>query len=325
MLLAGSDDGVYRVETGTESVTPATKILDAERVYRVRTFDGVDGAFAASDSGLYHTADGEEWARLGVPESAVYAVTADPSGTTLYAGTRPARIYRADLTDGLPTGPEDWTELAGFAELRERADWGLPRHDGKAQVRSLQTHPDAPERLVAGLEVGGVFLSEDGGETWDERHATDVDSEHPDDVHELVLGDRETFVIATGDGLLYSDDAGQHWRRLDSGHSQRYFRGALVRDGVVYAAGAHGPSPTWNENTDHAIFESRDGETGETVPSPTPDELVIGWCVADGDVYATTHRGSVLRRTGDGYTVVGSVPTPGQLRGRYLHVIAVEF
>lgn len=319
MLYAGSDDGVYRVDAES-----TTKVLDAERVYRVRRFDSVDGLFAAGTSGLYHTADGEQWSRLDVPESSVYSVTADPSGSRLYAGTRPARIYSADLANGLPTVSDDWTELPGFKALRERADWGLPRHDGEAQVRSLQTHPDAPDRLVAGLEVGGVFVSDDGGDSWVARHPTAVGSEHPDDVHELVLGDSETFVVATGDGLLWTDDAGRSWRRLDTGHSQRYVRGALVHDGGVYAGGAHGPSPTWDENTDHAIFESRDGETVESIPSSVPDELVVGGCVDDGEIFLTTHRGSVLRRTDDGYTKFGAVPTPGQLRGRYLHVTAAD-
>jgi len=317
MLYAGSDDGVYRIDSES-----TRKVLDADRVYRVRQFEGADGVFAAGESELYHTADGEQWSQLAVPETTVYSVTVDPSGSTLYAGTRPARIYSADLGDGLPSRSSDWAELDGFRELRKQADWGLPRHDGKAQVRSLQVHPDAPERIVAGLEVGGVFVSDDGGTTWTDRHPEGVDSEHPRDVHELAMGDSETFVVATGDGLLGTDDAGRTWQRLDVGHSQRYFRGVLVHDGVVYAGGAHGPSPTWNENTDHALFESRDGKTVKTVPSPVPDELVVGGCVADGDVFLSTHRGSILRRTDEGYTKVGTVPTPGQLRGRYLDVTA---
>jgi len=319
MLYAGSDDGVYRIDPAS-----TRKVLDAGRVYRVRQFEGVNGVFAAGESGLYHTADGEQWSELAVPGTAVYSVTADPSGSTLYAGTRPARIYSADFDDGLPGRSVDWEELDGFRALREQSDWGLPRHDGKAQVRSLQIHPQEPDRIVAGLEVGGVFLSDDGGTTWADRHPEDVDSEHPKDVHELAIGDSETFVIATGDGLLWTDDAGHTWRRLDSGHSQRYFRGVLAHDGVVYAGGAHGPSPTWNENTDHAIFESREGETVETVPSPVPDELVVGGCIENGDVILTTHRGTILRRTDDGYEKFESVPTPGQLRGRYLHVTAAR-
>lgn len=316
MLYAGSDDGVYQVPT--ESDETATRVLEAERVYRLRQFAEVDGLFAASQSGLYHTADGSDWRRLNVPEDGVYSVVASPSGETLYAGTRPAHVYEADIGDGLPSDGAEWQALAGFEELREITDWGLPRHDGVAQVRSLCTHPDAPERIVAGLEVGGVFLSDDRGANWRGRHVEGFDVPHPDDVHHLSLGDSDGFVSATGSGLFQSTDAGQNWTRLDEGLSQTYFREAFVHEGVVYAGGAHGPSPTWDEDTDHVLFESHDGDTAQSVESPVPEELAIGWCVTDGDVTAATHRGTILQRVDGTYRRVASVPTPGQLRGRYL-------
>jgi hypothetical protein len=37
----------------------------------------------------------------------------------------------------------------------------------------------------------------------------------------------------------------------------------------------------------------------------------------DGSVFAGTHRGSIMRRTPDGWTVVGEVPTTGRVGGRY--------
>jgi hypothetical protein len=282
MLYAGSDDGVYRVPVAQDET--ATRVLDAERVYRVRQFDALDGLFAASQSGLYHATDGGDWRDLDVPEDAVYSVVAAPSGDRLYAGTRPAHVYAADTSSGLPTGAEDWQALEGFEALREKTDWGLPRHDGKAQIRSLCTHPDAPERLVAGLEVGGVFVSDDRGETWTGRHVEGFDVPHPGDVHHLSLGDSETFVAATGSGLFRSTDAGRNWTRLDTGHSQQYFREAFVQEGIVYAGAAHGPSPTWDEDTDHALLESNDGEPAQSVSSPVPVELAIGWCLGDGTV-----------------------------------------
>lgn len=320
MLLAGSDDGVYRLQDIGDPEATAERVLETDRVYRLRQFDGLDGLLAASVSGLYHTADGRDWHRLGVPEDEVYAVAASPSGETIYAGTRPAHVYAADARDGLPTDRSDWTALPGFEDLRETADWGLPRHDGMAQVRSLHTHSDTPDRLVAGLEVGGVFVSDDRGDTWSSRHPTGFDAPHTNDVHELAQGDSGEYVAATGSGLYRTTDAGRTWARLDDGHSQRYFRAALVHDGVIYAGGAHGPSPTWNDDTDHALLEYRDGTTTETAATPASEELAIGWCVAEGDVLAATHRGTVLRRAPDGYEAVGSVPTPGGLRGRYLPV-----
>jgi hypothetical protein len=319
MLYAGSDDGVYRTE-GIDKPGEVTteQVLESGRVYRVRRFDGLDGLFAASESGLYHSASGTAWRDLRVPEVEVYSVVASPSGDRLYAGTRPARVFVADTAGGFPSDEDDWRPLAGFEDLRERSDWGIPRHGGKAQIRRLCTHPATPGRVVAGLEVGGVFLSDDRGNSWTARHVEGFGVPHPDDVHHLTLGDSDTFVVSTGSGLFRSTDAGRTWARLDEGHPQWYFREAFVHDGVTYAGGAQGPSPTWDEETDHALFERRNGQEIESVETPVPDELAIGWCVAEGNIFAVTHRGSLLRRDPDGYRAVASVPTPGELRGRYL-------
>ncbi|MFC4448325.1 WD40/YVTN/BNR-like repeat-containing protein [Halorussus aquaticus] len=319
MLFAGSDDGVYRIADVREpGESPAEKVLDAEQMYRLYQSDAVDGLFGTAESGLYYSPDGSEWTPLALPEAKVYAVTAAPSGDRLYVGTRPARVFAAELDGGVPTDEGDWEEGPGFRELRERADWGIPRHDGVSQVRSLRTHSAAPDRIVAGVEVGGVHVSDDRGETWTRRCIDGFDAPHTDDIHHVALADAETLVASTGSGLYRSTDVGRTWERLDDDHRQRYFRGAFVRDGVVYAGGAPASSASWEEDADHALFESRDGERLDRVSSPTPEAVALGWCEADGDVLTATHRGRLLRRGADGWRAVGTVPTPGSVRGRYL-------
>jgi photosystem II stability/assembly factor-like uncharacterized protein len=319
MLYAGSDDGVYRLSgvVGPEE-SSAEKVLDAEQVFRVCRFDAVDGLFAAAESGLYHSPGGAEWAALSLPEERVYAVTAAPSGNRLYAGTRPSRVFAADVDAGTPPEADAWDEVSGFRELRERSDWGIPRHDGRSQLRSLRTHPDAPDRIVAGVEVGGVHVSDDRGETWADRRIEGFDTPHTDDIHHVALADADTLVASTGSGLYRSPDVGRTWERLDADHRQRYFREAFVSDGVVYAGGAPASSASWAEDPDHALFEAREGGRLERVSSPVPDEVAVGWCEADGDVLAATHRGTLLRRRSDGWLAVGEVPTSGDVRGRYL-------
>ncbi|MFH5796981.1 WD40/YVTN/BNR-like repeat-containing protein [Haladaptatus sp. CMAA 1911] len=281
MLIAGTDDGVYRISglRGSGKTTAET-LLDAEKVFRVKQFDGVDGLFAAAKSGLYHSPDGNEWTALSVPDEEVYSVTVDPSGERLYAGTRPARLFVADFGSCVPSDVEAWEEVVGFRALRDRFDWGLERHDNLAQVRSLCTHPDAPDRLVAGVEVGGVYVSDDGGENWQTR-CIDCDAPHTDDIHHLALEDEETVVASTGSGLYRSTDVGRTWTRLDGDHDQRYFRGAFVHDGTLYAGGAPESSSSWEEG-DHALFASRDGNPLERISFPTSDEVAIGWCAVDG-------------------------------------------
>lgn len=316
MLVAGSDDGVYRI-SGLDGSggTEAEKVLDAGRVMRVRAFEGADGLFAATETGLYWSPGGEDWTDLGVPREKVYAVAVAPSGDAVYAGTRPAHVYVSTAVPGEDDAAGNeaaWRDLEGFQALPSREEWRTPRHEDVAQVRSLCPHPDVPDRVVDGVEVGGVHASDDGGETWAERS----EGVH-DDVHELHVAGPDEFVAATGFGLYRSTDAGRSWTRLDGEGKPEYVRAAVTHDGTVYAGAAHGPSTTWDDRTDHALYAWADGRLA-TVDSPAPDELVIGWCEADGDLLGATHRGSLLALHDGEWQRVGSVPVPGDVRGRYL-------
>jgi len=321
MLIVGTEDGIYRITdidgAGDATVEP---VLDAGPVARVRQFAGVDGVIAATGTGLYHSADGEEWTDLAVPRETVYAVGAGPEGR-LYAGTRPAHLYATRADDGgLPASGDAWTELDEFQALPSREEWRLPRHENLAQVRDVHVPAGASDRVVAGVEVGGVHVSEDGGETWTERR-DGVD----DDVHELCVVGPDEFVAATGFGLFHTTDAGRSWTRLDEGHDQRYFRSACSVDGDLYAGAALAHTATWDEaDADPALFVSRDGETVETVEHPRPDETVTGLTAADGAVVAATHRGTVMVRRADGWTVAGSLPVSDGFAGSYTPLLWVD-
>lgn len=319
MLLAGTTDGVYQITGLHESGTPTVeKVLAATEVFRLRQFDAVDGLFATAESGLYYSSDGREWTALSLPEDHVYAVTASPSGDRLYAGTRPARLFVADIASDVPPTESAWAEVAGFRKLRAQNDWGIPRHDGMAQIRSLCTHPDTPDRLIVGIEVGGIHVSDDRGETWTSRHITGFDAPHTDDIHHVAVADSETLIASTGSGLYRSSDTGRSWERLDTAVRQRYFREAFVHNGSVYAGGAPGSSSSWEEETDHALFVSQDGQSLARISLPVPDEVPIGWCAIGDDVVAATHRGTLLQHQPTDWQVVGTVPTPERELARYL-------
>lgn len=317
MLVIGTGDGAYRIPALGADVTPdVQKVLDTPRVERVRRFDAVDGVFAATGSGLYYSAVGTNWRDLGVPVETVWAVTVSPTGESIYAGTRPTHVYRAALPDDrIPeAGALDWQELDDFQQLPGKDDWGVPRHDNKAQVRDLCIHPDSPDQVVAGVEPAGVHVSTDGGETWHPRR----EGVH-EDVHSLHIVDDGTYVAATGRGLYRTADAGRSWDRLDDAVDQRYFRTAYQHDGVLYASGACvPPSERWETSeADPALFVCRDGRTLQRIEAPAPDEVVVGWTSVGGTLVSATHRGNVFRQDGADWQSVCTIPSPETIPGCY--------
>lgn len=319
MLYAGATDGIYQVTgVGKTNDIETTKVHDAGEVFRICQFDGIDGLFATADTGLQYSPNGEDWTTLPLPEEEVYAVTASSSGDLLYAGTRPAKVYVAECDPGVPRDAETWGVVDGFQQLREQTDWGIPRHDGLAQVRSLRTHPAAPERIVVGIEVGGIYVSDDRGRTWTSRTIDGFDAPHTDDIHHIELVDEETMVASTGSGLYRSSNTGCTWERLDTHHYQRYFREAFSHDGRIYAGGAPGSSSSWEEDTDHALFECDDGERLEQVSSPTPEEVAVGWCAGTDAVMTGTHHGTLLKCNSSGWESVGRILPSESTPVRYL-------
>lgn len=319
MLIAGTEDGVYRVTGITDTRDAAVqKVLDAPRVERVRQFDVVDGLFAATEAGLYYSANGSDWSDLQVPEETVWAVTISPTGERIYAGTVPTHVYVSPLPgDEISPQGLEWRELEGFRQLPSRDDWGVPRHNNVARVRDLCVHPDSPNRIVAGVEPGGVHVSTDGGETWEERK----DGVH-DDIHSIHVVDDGEYLAATGRGLYRTVNAGRSWTRLDQNVRQRYFRTVYQYDGVLYASGARVPPSNYWETSDAepALFKCFDGMSLERVDFPCPDEVVVGWTTADDTLVGATHRGTILRTGGENWEIVGHLPSSETIHGCYYNL-----
>lgn len=304
MLLIGTRDGLYRADAiPFDGVSP---VLDLGAVTALRrTKDG--DLIAVVGGNCYRSVDGKEWNRLGVTADRVTTVGTGPGGK-LYAGTDPSRLYRS--TDGGDT----WSELTGFRSIPSR-DTRETRGGGD-HVSAVRVHSDTPGRLVAAVAPAGVYLSDDGGDTWVERRF----GLH-DDVHDLLVWTPQAFLAATGDGFYRTGDAGRTWIRVDTHHTYfqySYFQSVAIYDGRWYAAAVDGAPGTWADAPDAALFESGDGDRFERVLLPTDGEFPVAFARYDGHVIAgtlahdidrpSTRPAHVLYRADGTWEIAGATP-----------------
>jgi photosystem II stability/assembly factor-like uncharacterized protein len=78
--------------------------------------------------------------------------------------------------------------------------------------------PSDPNYLYAGIEVGGMVRSRDGGVSWQQLPGTH------DDVHCVTLSENRprSVYVATAQAPYRSDDEGDNWELINSGLDRRY-------------------------------------------------------------------------------------------------------
>ena len=234
-LYVGTDDGVRVLHIGEGGITVIREGVTSNAIR--------DIAVAPTDSetayigcglrgwGLYRTTDGgQQFEEVGFADKWVWGVTYG-SDETLYVGTEPPMLYR-QTDDG-------FIALDGLADVSSHEDWYFFYEPFEAgHVHGLTMHPTRPNRLYAGIEVGGVIYSHDGGETWQ-------DTLRGADVHRLAVApsNPDRVLAATGSGLFVSDDAGRSWTGIDV-FDERYVKTvqfAPDAPATVYTSGAVTP------------------------------------------------------------------------------------
>ncbi len=208
-----------RIVIGTAKGQVTARWVPGERKGQIvaRMFEGEavqalersgDRVVAAVGSGIHVSRDGESWESVADPDAgarvtALAAHTQDP--TLLLAGTQPAGLHRS--TDAGQT----WHEIAGFRTLGANGGWSSYGENGP-YVGSVALDPTNPNRLYAGVRIGGVYRSDDSGVSW-----VSISEGLFEDVHRLVVDpiDSTRMYAATGRGLHVSMDRGASWATPD--------------------------------------------------------------------------------------------------------------
>lgn len=243
---------------------------------------------AAYESGLWRSDDaGTTWQGLkSYPEPYAHSVAVDPENEDLvYAGSEPAALHRSK------DGGESWEECRAFGAVPESAQWGF-HGNRKSHVRELRFAPGNRELLYAGIEVGGIVRSRDGGSTWEQLGGTDPD------IHTIHVSDSrpETVYAATANGPYRSDDGGDTWTHINSGLARRYSVPVSVAPGDhrrVFASVSDNPG---RRSGAHAYMSTDAGESWSQLDLGADDDMVIAyaWDHQDANrVYAGTDSGKL--------------------------------
>lgn len=167
--------------------------------------------------GVFRSVDGgHHWQAAGLPGVIVKSLAASPhQAGVVYAGTKsPPLIYRTQASG------RHWEELSGFRRVRGRWWWLSPAEPPfTAYVLALAISPGDPNTVLAGVELGAVVRSADGGQTWS-NHRPGAGR----DCHQILFHPRQSEWVyeAHGGGPAISHDAGQTWEQPMAGLDRRY-------------------------------------------------------------------------------------------------------
>jgi photosystem II stability/assembly factor-like uncharacterized protein len=165
-------------------------------------------------SGVHVSEDGgRTWRDSELPASDVFSVAIGAADGAFYAGCEPSMLFRSDDRGGT------WRELSALRELPSAPTWSFPPRPWTSHVRWIAPSPHDAGLLLAGIELGGLMRSEDGGESWSDHRPGAQRDVHALAWHPRVPG---RGYEAGGGGAAWSDDGGETWRPADEGRDRHY-------------------------------------------------------------------------------------------------------
>jgi hypothetical protein len=244
---------------------------------------------------------GATWEQVELPERDVFSVAISRADGALYAGTEPSRLFVARDSG-------TWAELEALQDIPSRAQWSFPPRPWTHHVRWIAPDPHRAERLLVGIELGGLMYSDDGGATFsDHRPGAKLDA-HSLAWHPRVEG---RAYQAAGDGAAWSHDGGRTWEPADTGRDLGYCWAVAVDPADPerwYVSAAAGPLAAHSgDGARGRLYRWNEGWKMLALP---PDSMPYALATTDGELLAGMADGRILR-SGD--------------RGKSWHEVGVRF
>jgi photosystem II stability/assembly factor-like uncharacterized protein len=279
------DGRLVRLAPGSSAWTAEVLLDDVEP--QCVAADGDRVLVGTQGEGLRVSLDsGASWEQVDLPESDIFSVAIGPADGALYAGSEPSRLFVS--RDG-----EEWTELEALQEIPSRESWSFPPRPWTHHVRWIAPDPQRSERLLVGIELGGLMYTDDGGASFSDHRAGAKRDTHNIAWHPSAA---DRAYEAAGDGAAWSRDGGQTWNAADEGRDLRYCW-ALAVDPVDperwYVSAADGPF-TAHSGRDATGRLYRWEERWRPLPVPS-DSMPYALLAADGELLAGMADGHMLR------------------------------
>jgi len=245
--------------------------------------------YAGSEhSGLFYTETaGKIWHRAEPNTPKMMLSSALALNGSVMVGTIPSAVYRSKNGG--------WEELEGVRKHSANANFP-PSPELQSRARYLAYDPVAPARLYAGIEVGGMLISDDSGHSWQPANEGLTDM----DVHEVIASAANPGMVyaACGEACFRSLDRAAHWE--NNSPKTHDYGTSIAEDnsGIVYVGCAKGRPNLWmrEEGASAAIFRSGDkGATWEKITDNLKGGVMHMCAAPEGNgMMAGTSDGSLL-------------------------------
>ena len=303
-----ADGGGAEARTVLEGTGAACVAVDPRDPARVYAGSRGQGVFRSEDGGAtFQSAD--------FPHPDVFSIAVGPLDGAVYAGCEPSMLFRSR------DGGASWAELTSLREIPSAPTWSFPPRPWTSHVRWIAPSPHDADRLLVGIELGGVMLSEDGGEAWkDHRPGAQPDC-HALAWHPSAEG---RAYEAGGGGAAWSFDGGETWRGADEGRDRHYTWALAVDPGDPdrwYVSASPGPRQAHGSASAEAhLYRWRGRGPWERLGGGLPDELdamPYALCAAGGSLFTGLADGRLYRSDdgGDDWSEleIDGGPTPAML------------